>query len=530
MRRFIFFVVVLTLGLSGACVGAKTLTFCSEGNPETLSPIFNTTSTSFDVTGQVFDNLVTFRPGTTEVMPALAQRWTVSSDGLVYVFTLRRGVKWQSTENFKPTRHFNADDVLFTFERQWKPTHPFYAVTSAHHPYFKDMGMADMLKSIEKVDDYTVKFTLQQPVMPFVADLAMRWAGMQSAEYAAAMWKAGTPERVDQQPVGTGPFQLQGFEKDRQVVFTAFEDHWAGRAKVDGLVFAIHPNAATRWAKLQSAECQIMAYPSPVDLPLMREHPRMTVMSQTGLNIAYMAYNLRKKPFDDVRVRRALNMAIDRRKILRSAYQYTAVPATNPFPPIQWAYNRHVADDVFDPKAAQQLLAAAGYPKGFETELWAMSVQRPYLPDALSVAKLIQADLAQVGVTVVIKSPDWQSYLRGMQAGEHQMGLLGWTGDNGDPDNFLNTLLGCSALSGNNVAKFCDARYDAMVKKAKSSTRHDERIRLYEQAQLIFKEQAPWMTLAHTVQFNVMRQEVVGFQVSPFGRHVFWDVDVVSSP
>lgn len=172
---------MLTLGLSGACVSAKTLTFCSEGNPETLSPIFNTTSTSFDVTGQIFDNLVTFRPGTTEVMPALAQRWTVSSDGLVYVFILRQGVKWQSTENFKPTRHFNADDVLFTFERQWKSTHPFYAVTSAHHPYFKDMGMADMLKSIAKVDDYTVKFTLQQPVMPFVADLAMRWAGMQSA-------------------------------------------------------------------------------------------------------------------------------------------------------------------------------------------------------------------------------------------------------------------------------------------------------------------------------------------------------------
>ncbi len=131
---------------------------------------------------------------------------------------------------------------------------------------------------------------------------------------------------------------------------------------------------------------------------------------------------------------------------------------------------------------------------------------------------------------MTLKSPDWQDYRRGMQAGDHEIGLLGWTGDNGDPDNFLNTLLGCSSLDGSNVAKFCDPRYDVLVKKARAVTNRDERVRLYEQAQVIFKEQTPWMTLAHTIQYKAMRREVLGFEVSPLGRHTFWGVDLLPSP
>lgn len=204
--RLLFQIFMCVLGLSGAVVSAKTLVFCSEGNPEFLSPSLNTNTTSFDVTGQVFESLVSFKPGTTELVPALATHWTVSPDGLAYTFFLRQGVHWQSNEFFTPTRTFNADDVLFSFERQWKPDHPFYKVTRALHPYFNDMGMADVLASIRKVDDHTVQFKLKQPVAPFVANLAMYWAGIQSAEYAQAMLSMGMPQRVDQAPVGTGPF------------------------------------------------------------------------------------------------------------------------------------------------------------------------------------------------------------------------------------------------------------------------------------------------------------------------------------
>jgi dipeptide transport system substrate-binding protein len=180
---------------------AKTLTFCTEGSPETFTPALSTNATSFDVAAQMYEGLVTFRTGTTEVVPALATRWTVSSDGLEYVFFLREGVKWQGNSAFQPTRDFNADDVLFTFERQWKKNHPYFSVTSDKHPYFSDTILMQ-LKSIEKLDDHAVKFILTEPSAPFVSNLAMRWAGIQSAEYAEEMLKwtsHGTVDKLEPQ-------------------------------------------------------------------------------------------------------------------------------------------------------------------------------------------------------------------------------------------------------------------------------------------------------------------------------------------
>ena len=210
------------------------------------------------------------------------------------------------------------------------------------------------------------------------------------------------------------------------IVFKAFDQHWGGRAKVDRLVFTIDTDPARRWVKLQSGQCHVLGHPNPMDIPSMRQNEEVKVLSQTGLNVGYLAYNMSKKPFDDVRVRRALNMAINKRKILRAVYQHTAVPAINPIPPIQWGYNRDVDDDAYNPEQAAKLLAEAGYPQGFSTDLWAMPVQRPYMPDAIAVGKLIQDDLAEVGVKVEIKSPEWTDYVRGMKAGEHHMGLFGY--------------------------------------------------------------------------------------------------------
>jgi dipeptide transport system substrate-binding protein len=229
-----------------------------------------------------------------------------------------------------------------------------------------------------------------------------------------------------------------------------------------------------------------------------------------------------------VRVRKAINMAIDKAAIISAVYLGTAVAAVNPIPPSMWAYNKAIKDDAFNPAEAKKLLAAAGYPNGFITDLWAMPVQRPYNPNAKRIAELMQADLAKIGVTAEIKSFEWGEYRKRMQAGEHQMGMLGWTGDNGDPDNFLDTLLGCDAAktNGSNVAKFCYQPYEDVVSKAKVVTNVAERTKLYEQAQRIFKEQAPWFTIAHAVQIKPIRKEVLDFRLSPFGRHTFYGVDM----
>lgn len=521
----VYGLVLLIFGvMTAAAVEAKTLTFCSEGDPETLSPIFNTNTTSLDVTAQMYEGLVAFKKGTTQIRPALAERWTISEDGLTYKFFLRKGVKWHTSDDFTPTRDVTADDVLFSIQRQWQPEHPFFKVSQERHPYFNDMNMGQVLQAVEKEDAYTVVIKLNRPVAPLLANLAMPWASIYSHEYAQSMMKKGEPQRIDERPIGTGPFQLVRYEKQKIVQFKPFEQYWGGSGAVSSLVFLIEPNSNKRLSNLESDVCQILAYPPPVDLQKIMRSPKLKLLSQTGLNVGYLAYNTEKKPFDDVRVRRALNMAINKRKILRSVYNHTAVPAINPFPPIQWSYSREVDDDEYNPARAQSLLTEAGYPNGFKTELWAMSVPRPYIPDALSVAKLIQADLAEIGVTLDIKSPAWAVYSKGMQAGEHEMALYGWTSDNGDPDNFLNTLLGCHAVRGSNVAKFCYAPYNDLVVQASQSPNIDERIRLYEKAQKIFKAQAPWFTIAHATQFKATRADVVGYELSPMGVSEFFGV------
>jgi len=519
---------VLTM-VSGA-VSAKTLVYCSEGSPENFYPGVNTTGTSFDVTTQVYNTIVEFERGGTKVVPGLAEKWDISADGTQYTFHLRKGVKWHNTsKTFKPTRDFNADDFIFMLERQWKESDPFFKVTSQNHSYFNDMGMPKLLKSVDRIDEYTVKIVLNQAEAPFLANLAMQYAGIQSKEYAIAMLKAGTPEKVDQDPVGTGPFYLVQYQKDAVIRFKAFPQYWGGKAKIDDLVFAITPDASVRWAKLQKGECHVMPYPNPADLDAIRKDPNVQVLEQPGLNVGYLSYNTTKKPFDDVRVRKAINMAINKKAIIDGVYLSTGVAAKNPIPPTLWSYNDAVKDDPYDPEAAKKLLAQAGFPDGFSTDLWAMPVQRPYNPNAKRIAELMQADLAKINVKAEIKSFEWGEYRKRLQAGEHQMGMLGWTGDNGDPDNFLYTLLGCASAksaSGSNISKFCYQPYEDLVLKAKSATKQADRDALYKKAQVIFKEQAPWFTIAHAVQLKPVRKEVVDFKLSPFGRHTFYGVDI----
>ena len=210
------------------------------------------------------------------------------------------------------------------------------------------------------------------------------------------------------------------------------------------------------------------------------------MLEQPGLNVGYLAYNVTKKPFDDVRVRKAVNMAINKKAIIDAVYLTAGVAAKNPIPPTQWSYNDAIKDDPYDPAAAKKLLAEAGYPNGFTTDLWAMPVQRPYNPNARRIAELMQADLGKVGVTAEIKSFEWGEYRKRMQNGEHQMGMLGWTGDNGDPDNFLHTLLGCDAAksNGSNVSKWCYQPFEDLVHKAKTLTDQKQRADLYMKAQV----------------------------------------------
>jgi dipeptide transport system substrate-binding protein len=296
----------------------------------------------------------------------------------------------------------------------------------------------------------------------------MEYAGMQSKEYADCHAQ-GRHAREDRPGAHRHrPVHMVQYQKDAIIRYKAFPEYWAGKAKIDDLIFAITPDASVRWAKLQKGECHVMPYPNPADLDAIRKDPKVTVLEQPGLNVGYLAYNTTKKPFDDVRVRKAINMAIDKQAIVdRGVPEHAAWPAKNPIPPTMWSYNKPSRTTRSTPEAAKKLLAAGGFPMAFSTDLWAMPVQRPYNPNAKRIAELMQADLAKIGVKAEIKSFEWGEYRKRMQAGEHQMGMLGWTGDNGDPDNFLHTLLGCDSAktNGSNVAKFCYKPFEDLVVK-----------------------------------------------------------------
>ncbi len=507
---------------------AKTLVYCSEGSPEGFNPMFYTAGTTFDADRPIYDRLVEFKPGTTEVGPGLAEKWDVSADGLSFTFHLRHNAKWQSNKDFKPTRGFNADDVIFSFDRQWQDSSSFHKVSDASYEYWGDMGMNKLIASIDKVDDYTVKFTLKVPNAPFLADMAMDFASIQSKEYADAMMKAGHPEVIDQQPIGTGPFALQQYVRDATIRYRAFAGYWGAKPKIDTLVFSINKDPAVRLAKLRANECQISVFPAPADLPGIKADKNLKLLSQPGLNIGYLAFNNAKPPFDNVKVRQAINMAIDKKAILDAVYQGAGIPAKNLIPPSMWGYNNAVQDYKYDPAAAKKLLTEAGFPNGFETTLWAMPVQRPYNPDAKRIGELMQSDLAKVGIKAKIVSYEWGEYLKRVRNGEHDMAELGWTGDNGDPDNFFVPLAGCEAakIGGGSASKWCNKDFEALIQKAAQTIKQADRAKLYEQAQVIMHEQAPFFLIAHSVVYLPMRANVTGYQMSPFGAHDFATVDL----
>ena len=517
-----------TVALAARAEVAKTLVYCSEGSPEGFNPSLYTSGTTFDASAQtIYNRLVEFKIGTTDVVPGLATSYTASKDGLVYTFKLRRGVKFHSTKYFTPTRDFNADDVLFSFNRQHNKSHPYHKVSGGTYEYYNAMDMPKLLKSIEKIDAYTVRFTLNKPEAPFVANMAMDFASIMSKEYADKMAKAGTKEKVDLEPIGTGPFQYVAYQKDAVIRYKAHPAYWRGKAKIDNLIFAITKDPSVRWAKLKAGECHIIPYPAPADLAAIRKDARIKMLEQEGLNVGYLAFNTEKKPFDNIMVRQALSMAIDKSAIIRAVFQGAGKSAKNPIPPTMWSYNKNVKDYAYDPVKAKALLAKAGFPNGFSTDIWAMPVQRPYNPNARRMAEIIQANWARIGVKAKIVSYEWGEYLKRSKNGEHQTILLGWTGDNGDPDNFLHVLLGCAAAkNGPNRARWCYKPFDNLLMQAKTTTNVAKRTALYMKAQLIFKQQAPWVTIAHSVVFMPMRKNVVGYIVHPLGSHNFYSVDL----
>lgn len=507
---------------------AGTLVYCAEASPENFNPQLVTSGISMDAGAvPVYNRLVEFKLGTTEIQPSLAKSWDISEDGMTYTFHLRDDVKWHSNKEFKPTRNLNADDVINSFMRQKDVNHPYHKVSGGQYEYFTSMGMDTLIKDIEKVDDYTVVFHLSQPEAPFLANMAMSFASILSAEYADQMLKAGTPEKFDLVPIGTGPFTFVQYQKDSRILFKANPDYFGPKAKLDRLVFTITPDAAVRYAKLQKGECHAMPYPNLADVERMKQDKNIVIDEMAGLNIGYLAYNMDKPPLNNLKVRQALNMAVNKQAIIDAVFQGAAEPAKNFIPPTMWGYNNDVKDYPYDPEQAKVLLKEAGFENGFTLNLWAMPVQRPYNPNARRMAEIIQSDWAKIGVKANIVTYEWGEYLTRIRDGEHDAVLMGWSGDNGDPDNFYSVLMSCDAVkAGSNYSHWCYKPFDDLLQQARVESDHEKRIALYQQAQVEMMNQAPALMIAHSIVYMPVRKEVKGYIMDPLALHNFNEVSI----
>lgn len=508
-----------------------TLVYCSEGSPAGFDPAQFTAGTDFDASANnVFNQIVEYPRGETKVVPSLAESWDVSEDGLTYTFHLRKGVKWHTTKFFKPTRDFNADDVVFTFDRlSGNKENAFNKAYPVAFPYFSDMGLKTNIKSVEKVDDYTVKISLKVNDASFIQTLGMPAIGsMYSKEYADKLLAEGKAEMINQQPVGTGPFIFERYQKDASIRYKANKEYWNkdDAPQVDNLIFAITKDASVRYQKLKAGECNVMSYPLPADVENMKKDSNLNVLSRSGFNVGFIYYNTEKEPFNKPEVRQALDYAMNKPAIIKAVYGGEGELAPNPMPVTQWSWNKNIKAREQNIEKAKELLAKAGLPDGFEMTLWSLPVQRSYNPNGRLMAEMLQADWAKIGVKAKITTYEWGEYLKRAKAGEHQVVMVGWTGDNGDPDNWLGTLFSCQSVGGSNYSRFCYKPFEDLIVKAKQLNDVNERTKLYEEAQVIYHEQMPGTPMGTSIVNVPTTKNVSGFKIDPLGAFRFTGVSV----
>ena len=482
-----------------------TLIFGRGGDSVGLDPAHEEDGESFKVCENIYDTLIRYKDESTEVEPALAESWESSKDGLTWTFHLRKGVK------FHDGTPFNADAILFSLNRQHESNHPFHSV-GGPYIYWSDTGLANTVDEITAVDEYTVQITLKQPYAPFIYTIAMTPFSIVSPT-AVKKWKVDFTNH----PVGTGPFIFDRWDRNDKVVLKVNKGYWDGRPPLERIIFRSIPDNSVRLIELQNGSLHAMEFPNPDDLPQIREDPNLIVIEQPGMNVGYLAMNMDKKPFDNLKVRLAINHAINKRAIIEQLYQGMGIPAKNPIPPTMWSYDDSIEDFAYNPEKARQLLKEAGYAKGFKTTLWALPVPRPYIPDGQSLAVAIQSDLRRVGIQAKIVTFDWGTYLEKTKNGEHDMAMLGWSADIGDPDNFLYYLLSKTAAEkpAGNIAFYRSDEMQEIIDRARSTTNQAARIELYKRAQALFHRDVPWVALAHAKQFVIINKKVKNLKLHP---------------
>ena len=521
-------VLLALLVLAGPALAQSTFIFGAQGEPVDLDPAIITDGISSRITRQIYEGLTKYKGATTEVIPALAEKWTASADGTVWTFTLRQNVK------FHDGTPFDAEAVVWNFEWQRFSAQPQHAMLTKAGRTFEYYGAQfggfddkSLITKVEAVNPSTVRFTLKNPQGPFLANLAMFTFDLVSP---TAVQKWGL--EFSKHPVGTGPYRFVDWKVGQEVTLEANPDYWdkADAPKIPRVIVRNIKDNSQRLAALKAGEIHGMEGLNPDDVKVVRADPNLQIILRPTNTTGYVAFNFHVKELQDKRVREAFAHAINKKGIVDALYGGTGLAATQFQPPPLWGYNKDLKDYDYNPQQARDLLKEAGFGQGLKEvtwddgrkeplQFWYMPVSRPYYPNPKEIAEAMAADLAKVGITVQLQTTDWAVYMDKSRRGQLSLYMLGWTGDNGDPDNFVCYFF--CALGQPRMGFYANQALTDVLLEAQKMTEQGKRAELYRKAEQMIHDDVARLFIAHNQPPLAFLKSVKGYVANPTSSEFF---------
>lgn len=497
------------------------LVYGSGGQPVNLEPGNITDGNSIVVQEQIYDRLLEFKPDTLELVPSLATNWSVSPDGKTWTFKLRSGVKFHDGSDF------NADAVKFNVERWWDTKHPngyrnagkIYEIWPQLFGGFKGQPNS-LLQNIVVVDRATIQFVLKQPFAAFPAAIGSSFFGMASpAAIAKAGASYGTPAGI---AVGTGAFIFKEWRTGDRILLEKNPNYWKpGLPKVNQLVIRFITDPAARLAQLRAGQIDFTVDLAPDQIKEIQNDANLTAIPRPSFNVGYLALNPSYKPLSDVRVRQAIAQAINKQQIVQAFWGELGKNTSHFIPPSLAEYqSKTITNYNHNPQKAKQLLATAGYPNGFDLELWYMPVSRPYFPTPKPIAEAFAADLSAIGIRVNLKTKDWAAYIADAKKKPgFQAFMLGWTADYSDPDSFYYPHFGPGSTE--DLGGWKNDRLLQLLNQGRATGDKVARAKIYAEVDEILHREVVRLPIVHSQPLLAKRKNIEGWIPSPLGSESF---------
>lgn len=503
----------------------QVLVYGSGGSPVNLEPGNITDGNSLIVQQQIYDRLLEFKPGTTDLQPSLATSWSVSPDGKTWTFKLRPGVKFHDGTNF------DAEAVKFNVERWWDAKNPnghrnagkSYEIWQQIFGGFKG-DPNSLLQDFKVVDKSTVQFVLKQPFAAFPSAIGSGFFGMASP---TAIKKAGanygTPNSL---AVGTGPFIFKEWRTGDRVTLAKNPNYWQkDLPKINQLVIRFVTDPAARLAQLRAGQIDFTVDLAPDQIKEIQSDPNLVAVPRPSFNVGYLALNTSYKPLADVRVRQAIDLAINKQQIVQAFWGNLGETSPHFIPSIlSWAQSKNLTKTEHNPQKAKELLTQAGYPNGFDLELWYMPVSRPYFPTPKPIAEAFAADLSAIGIRVKLNTKDWAAYIADRKKSPgFQAFMLGWTADYGDPDSFYYPHFGPGGTV--DIGGWKNAKVIQLLNQGRATGDQTARAKIYAQIDEILFQEAVRLPIVHSQPLLAKRKNVQGWIPSPLGSENFTRIE-----